>query len=220
MGWWQYQDNPDIYTRAFLKRLLSAEGIHSVRDEYTKQKLSCIGIKNTANTCCPTTWGLTPAYLSKIPTKKTDNVVFTLTDYNSSREIDYQLLEFLADSYRKIYYWVQGVGDLKYIRSFKGLTERVNIISPKLKDFNQTLDSLDCDYVGTRLHAGIRAIQRGKRALILAVDNRAVEIANDINLNITHRKDISGIREFVFGEYRTQLNIPYDEIKRWKAQFT
>lgn len=49
---------------------------------------------------------------------------------------------------------------------------------------------MDIDYVGTRLHGKIRVLNREKRAIILAVDNRAIEIANDTALPVVRREDI------------------------------
>ena len=36
VGWWQYQNAPDLYTRMVLRRLLSRAGVHAARDEYTR----------------------------------------------------------------------------------------------------------------------------------------------------------------------------------------
>ena len=47
--------------------------------------------------------------------------------------------------------------------------------------------------VGTRLHAGIRALQKGNQALILSVDNRATEINKDINIPVISRFDLAQI---------------------------
>ena len=40
------------------------------------------------------------------------------------------------------------------------------------------IQDTECDYIGTRLHGGIRALQHGRRSLILSVDNRAVVLAS------------------------------------------
>ena len=83
----------------------------------------------------------------------------TLTDYKRSRDVDLALLKILTESYKEIFYWVQGVGDLEYIRGFEEYRDRIKIVPPKLKEYDSILRSNDCDYIGTRLHAGIRAIQ-------------------------------------------------------------
>lgn len=219
MGWWQYQNKPDVYTSMFIRRLLSKKNIHSVRDGYTKKMLNSIGVSAVIYTCCPSTWKLTASHCSFIPTKKAKNVIVTFTDYNKSRKTDECLFDVLLDSYDKIYYWVQGVGDLDYIETFHKHKGRITHIPPSLKKFDSLLETEDCDYIGTRLHAGIRAIQKKKRALILAIDNRAAEISEDISLNVKPRGDISAIQGFISGHYETRLKIPFDEINLWKAQF-
>ena len=50
--------------------------------------------------------------------------------------------------------------------------------------------SENIDYVGTRLHAGIRALQHKKRTIIIGIDNRAIEKAKDFNLTVIDRKNI------------------------------
>ena len=79
-GWWQYQENPNRYTRLLLKLLLSSEQIHSVRDSYTEQMLKKIGINNVLNTACPTMWNLSKEFCSEIPKEKASKVVTTLTN--------------------------------------------------------------------------------------------------------------------------------------------
>jgi hypothetical protein len=81
VGWWQYQEKPNSYTRKMLTSLLSDKYVHSVRDEYTKNMLNSIGIFNVVNTTCPTLWGVTPASCEGIPTLKAKDVVTTLTFY-------------------------------------------------------------------------------------------------------------------------------------------
>jgi hypothetical protein len=82
VGWWQYQNKPDIYTRMLIRQLLSKKNVHSVRDEYTKRMLNSIGVTAVVNTCCPTTWRLTASHCSSIPPKRAKNVIVTMTDYN------------------------------------------------------------------------------------------------------------------------------------------
>jgi polysaccharide pyruvyl transferase WcaK-like protein len=219
VGWWQHQGEPDLYTKLFLRRLLRADTTHSVRDEYTRKKLIDLGIPSVANTSCPTTWNLTPEHCALIPKHKAPYVVTTLTDYYKSREHDGRLLATLLDLYEGVYCWIQGAGDLDYIQSFDAYRDRITLIPPKLAKYDHILDTVNCDYIGTRLHAGIRAIQRKRRTLILAVDNRATEISRDTGLNVLPRNEVSRLEAFVQGPYVTSLNIPFSAIARWKAQF-
>lgn len=219
-GWWQYQKNPNLYTRFFLKNMLSKETLHSVRDSYTKKMLSRIGINNVINTSCPTVWNLTKEYCKSIPVKKSENVLTTLTDYNRAKLLDEKLFSILLNNYNKVYFWTQGVGDLKYLYSLNiPYKDKLIIINPRLSAYDNVLKDEDLDYIGTRLHAGIRAIQYKKRTLIIAIDNRAKEIAKDINLNFCEREKLDDIINFISCEYQTSLNIPIENIKRWKGQF-
>jgi len=220
VGWWQYQAKPNLYTRFFLKNLLSRNILHSVRDSYTKQMLGGIGVSNVVNTSCPTTWNLTVKHCEQIPLTKSENVLITLTDYNQLKQLDEKFLELIFSNYKKVFYWIQGSGDLKYINSFTNIDRnRLCVIPPKLHLYDEILKNEDVDYIGTRLHAGIRAIQHKKRSLILAIDNRAKEISKDINLNIADRDDFSAISSFISNSYETKLNIPFNDIEKWKGQF-
>jgi len=219
VGWWQYQKHPDFYTSFFLRNLLDKKILHCVRDSYTHSMLSNIGIVNVLNTSCPTTWGLNKEHCISISNLKSENVIFTVTDYNQDFALDQSVLKILLANYKKVFIWIQGAGDLKYLESFQLDLTRVHIIPPRLRDYDFILKNEDCDYIGTRLHAGIRALQNKKRTMILAVDNRAVEISKDILLNVVLRKDLKSIEAFIEIPYKTDLNIPIDSIQKWKNQF-
>src|SRR5699024_4573410 len=81
-------------------------------------------------------------------------------------------------------------------------------------------DALDAalpgsDFIGTRLHAGVRAIQKSRPALILAVDNRASEISNDTRLRVIARENVDEIvAEFTHSD-RPNLTVPVQSIDAW-----
>ena len=78
----------------------------------------------------------------------------------------------------------------------------------------------DVDYIGTRLHAGIRALQNQKRTLILSVDNRATEMGKDFNLPVVSRKDIHFVeKNFIKSTFNTDIKRPFEIISQWKNQF-
>lgn len=218
VGWWQYQKKPNIYTGLLYRRILHRELMHSVRDEYTKKQLFSIGIKNVINTGCPTMWKLTPKFCNSVPTMKAQSVVFTLTDYNKDCKKDIFLIETLRTLYDSVYFWPQGVGDLAYMDSLgqKG----VHILSPNLNSYDKLLYECDSlDYIGTRLHAGIRALQHKRRSIIIAVDNRAIEIHKDTNIPIISRSEIYSLSEVIKSEIKTEISLKESNIKKWKAQF-
>ncbi len=55
------------------------------------------------------------------------------------------------------------------------------------------------DYIGTRLHGGVFCLLRGKRSLIVEVDNRATEIARDTGLPTVKRVDLETLRRWIAG---------------------
>jgi polysaccharide pyruvyl transferase WcaK-like protein len=224
VGWWQYQRAPNMYTRLFLKLALSSKWIHSVRDSYAVKMLEKAGITNVVNTGCPTMWRLTPDHCASIPRAKAQDAVFTLTDYKKSPDHDLKFIHFLSEHYRDIYFWPQGRGDIKYLNSLtdgEELKQAITVVPPSLKAFDSLLSdtNVNIDFVGTRLHAGIRAMQHKRRAIILAVDNRATEKATDFQLPVVDRASLAEIEQWVLHEFDTKILLPVEAIESWKSQF-
>lgn len=218
VGWWQYQEAPDFYTKWLLRNILNKKYMHSVRDSYTEEKLKNIGITNVLNTACPTMWGLSEEHSAKIPTGKAKAVVTTLTNYNKNKEYDISLLNCLTDLYDKVYVWLQAIEDWEYLKDL-GYAEKVSVIPATLKAYEKVLLE-DIDYIGTRLHGGIHALNYGKRSLILAVDNRAKEIAKDTNLPVVDREiEIGQLKDYIQMERKTEIVLPKKNIAEWKRQF-
>lgn len=209
----------DFYTKILFKTILCKNGYHSVRDSFSKRKLNDMGIKNVLNTGCPTMWNMTPEHCSEIPCEKAMNVVCTVTDYCQDEQNDSAMLEILLESYVKVYLWLQGTNDLEYIRKL-GYEKRLILIDSSLEAYDEVLRQDNIDYVGTRLHGGIRAMSKGHRSLIVSIDNRAESISNDTGLPIIKREDILlTLKERIYSSYETRINMPWDDIERWKKQF-
>lgn len=218
VGWRKYQQQTSFYTKRMLKKILTSEVIHSVRDNYTQNKLFEMGITNVINTGCPTMWTLTPEHCSDIPVKKAPKVIFTLTDYDCNVSADRRLIEILFKNYKEVYFWPQGRLDHKYISD---LTDKeIKIVNPNLKSYDAFLDENDCDYIGTRLHGGIRALQKKRRTIIIGIDNRALEKQKDFNLPVINRKEIDSIENMINNDLKTEIVIPQDNINKWKNQFS
>ncbi len=81
------------------------------------------------------------------------------------------------------------------------------------------LDHEDVDFVGARLHGGIRALQRGRRALIVPVDNRAAEISKSTVLPVASRDEPEAIERWILDPQPTRIVLPWSAIAQWKAQF-
>ena len=216
-GWWYYQEKPNWYASRMLNRILSKKRVHSVRDEYTRTQLGRATIDNALNTSCVTMWELTPEHCAAIPTRKAPIAVLTLTGYSQNAVADRALVELLLKKYEKVFFWVQQPEDHAYGQQISD--GRVEFISPNLKTYTALLDDSHIDYIGTRLHGGIRAIQRGKRALILAIDNRATEIARDTNIPVVERTDTAAVEAWIDTPARTEIRLPQARIDAWKAQF-
>jgi hypothetical protein len=216
VGWWQYQGDINKYTSKIYNSILTKNLIHSVRDDYSVEKLNSIGIKNVVNTSCPTLWNITPMDCLNIPTLRAKSVATTLTFYKKNIADDLKMLKILSGKYDKVYLWIQSFQDLYYLEEIHHELKNIELIPPTIEAFDSLLKRGDVDYIGTRLHAGIRAIQNGIRTLILAVDNRAVEIARNINLNVIKRENVDAIQSFIDEEYITNLVLPIDNIELFK----
>ena len=218
-GWFDYQTSPNAYTRCLLQTLLDNNIIHSVRDSYTEQMLKKAGINNVVNTACPTMWRLTEEFCKEIPHKKSDSVITTLTDYRVNPKKDLQLINILKDNYKHVFIWLQSLADYDYLQRLN-LLDQVEIIMPTLDEYDRVLEEYDIDYIGTRLHGGIRALNHKKRSCILSVDNRANEIAKDTNLPVISREKVeTELEDWIQSEQETMIKLPQENINKWKAQF-
>lgn len=217
-GWWQYNNNPNGYTKKVYKKILSREFNHSVRDNYTKQMLNSMGFDNVICTACPTMWSLTKDHCEGIPQTKASRVVTTLTDYNKDIEKDQRMLDILSENYDKVYVWIQGTGDYAYLGELR-TNDKIEIIPPSLTRYDEVLENEDVDYMGTRLHGGIRALQKQVRCVILGVDNRAKEKEKDFRIKVIDRNEVEKLSELINSSFKTEIEIPIDEINRWKSQF-
>lgn len=220
VGWWQYQRTPDFYTKLVLRNVLSKGYLHSVRDSYTKLQLSKIGISNVLNTGCPTMWPLTTEHCRSIPKHKGENVVFTLTDYNRMPTFDSEILRLLKRSYSTVYFWPQGTSDLRYLQQLDMVSD-VKIISEGVSAFDDLLSdtSQSLDFVGTRLHGGVRALQNKRRSIIIGIDNRAAEKAKDFNMKVVARSNTNELHKNIESAFETKIELPTEDIEKWKNQF-
>ncbi len=206
------------YTRYLYSKLLNNEYLHSARDERSKVIMESYGVK-AINTGCVTMWKLTPEFCQRIPKNKASRVVFTLTTSLKVNENDQKLIDILVRSYDEVYFWPQGIDDYEYFSKFKNI-DKVNVIDSEVKAYDELLSQDDLDYVGTRLHGGVYAMRHCKRAIIIAIDERAREINKGNNLNCIEKSDIPRkLEEMIYSEFSTKIVMPFDEINRWKNQF-
>jgi len=222
VGWANYQKKPSYLTSWLFNNKLDKKIYHSVRDSYTENMLKSIGVQKVLNTSCPTMWDLTEAHCKSIPKTKGDNVILTLTDYREDLEADSYLISELKFLYKDVYIWIQGSKDLNYFNKInQDLRDTIQVVPPSLAAYDSVLNSVESlDFVGTRLHAGIRALQKGKRTIIIGIDNRAIEKQKDFNIPVVLRKNIRHeLQNNILSDFETKIIIPQKNIETWKRQF-
>ncbi|QXQ05072.1 polysaccharide pyruvyl transferase family protein [Sphingosinicellaceae bacterium] len=216
VGWRRYGEAASWSSRRLLNSVLSTDFVHSVRDSYTLDRLA--GIKPKAsNTACMTMWRLDAAATAKLPRTKATRVVTTLTFYSKDEAADRRMLELLKGNYATVAIWSQQAPDLAYLESLG--VPGIEVIPPTLRAYNSYLDNEDIDFIGTRLHGGVRAMQKGHRALIIGIDNRATEIARDTGLPVVPRGSDEAISAWIHAGCATTITLPTEAIAQWKAQF-
>lgn len=219
VGWKCYQEPPSIFAKLFYSSLLSRNGMHSVRDAYTEAQMRKLGYNNVINTACPTTWDLTREHCDSIPVEKSPTAVFTITDYARDPEMIQEMLKVIRMNYKKVFFFQQGIKDLQYLRDTVSDISNINILPASLEEYNNFLKSERPDFIGTRLHGGIRALQYGCRTLIIGIDNRAVELSRDINIPVLGIEKLNELGHILKDSWKTEIRIPSENIQRWKAQF-
>lgn len=223
IGWWQYQDAPTAFTSDFYRRILHGGGLHSVRDSYTAARLKDAGIPNVVCTGCPSMWSL-DGVSSGRSGAWTEDCLATVTDYYTNPKEDDRFLRLVLDHFRgTVFLFPQGTGDVNYIRSlpvFKQKSRRFHVLEHSLEKLEAFFDTERVSYVGTRLHGGIVALNNGVPSLILAVDNRAAEMAKDFGLPVVKRSDTASIQTWLCGgKSFPGISVPKENVLRWCAQF-
>lgn len=216
VGWYRFQRSPDPYSRWLIRSVLRRDALHSVRDSYTQSMLERIGITGCVNTGCPTLWGLTPEHCGGIPREKADAVVTAVNTYMPDPASDAEMIRILRRHYGTVYFWVQTAADFEYSKT---LDSSLRYVDPNLNAFDALLREPGVDYVGNRLHAGIRALQHGRRSLIVEIDNRARAMSRDFGLPTVERGDPSGLERRIEEPWETRIDLPVEAIDRWRAQF-
>ena len=145
-------------------------------------------------------------------------VVTTVTNYNPDFEKDKYMLELLKKEYDKVYIWIQSYYDVDYIKGLCNIND-YELIPPNLRLYTEILQQ-DIDYVGTRLHAGIHALNNKCRTIIVSIDNRAIEISKDTGLYTIPRENIKAdLENAIRNELECNIQMPFDKINMWKSQF-
>jgi hypothetical protein len=90
------------------------------------------------------------------------------------------------------------------------------LLSPGVQALDAELAE-GADYIGTRLHAGIRALQVGARSTIVVIDNRAAEIGRETGIPTVSRSLLDS-DEALFGTRTVEVTMPHEEIDLWVSE--
>jgi len=205
-GWWSYESKRmRAKTRSLYQRMASPVLPWSVRDRFTQRRLEKNGIRSVY-TGCPTTWDLDSWHT---PTAG-GRLVTTVTDYRASPNLDQAWIAKLSEQSADVRFWPQSDADVRYLAALG--VARSAVIDTGLPAFSDALARAD-GYVGTRLHGGVFALQHGIPALIVTVDNRAVEMSQDCHLPIVSRDELArgGLPQYRKG----QVLLPHRTIEGW-----
>ena len=222
-GWNSYSDDVSEESLKLYNSILSKECIHSVRDHYTEEWMKKMGFSNVVNTNCITLWNRSGDNKDYLFEKKSTSVVFSLTAHRKNIQRDVFFINLLISNYEKIYFWPQGDKDLDYLKTLMPkLTNGrcIRVLKRSLKAYERLIDKNDIDYIGTRLHGGIHAFNKGIRTIIIAVDNRASEIGKDTGLTVVRNDEVEQkLSQLINSKIDVHLNIQSDNINTWKKQF-
>lgn len=208
----------NLYTKTVYRKMFYPEYLHSVRDAYTEDFLRKIGITNVLNTGCPTMWRLTSEHCKLIPRQKAERVVLTLTDYSKNVTRDEFIIKTLLEHYREVFFWSQGANDFTYFSTLRG-ADRIKILPPNLIGYDRFLEENETDFVGTRLHGGMRALQKKKRAIIIGIDNRSIELNRDFNIPVLNHEKLGDLPEMIENQLVTNIHLNTENIRRFLSQF-
>jgi len=208
-----------IYSKYFWRKILNNEFIHAVRDEESKRLLISLGFNNVKNLGCPSLWKLNQEHIRYIPKQKADAVVMTLNSLYPSKK-DVKLVELLSDIYRDVYFWPQGYTDIYYIKLINSrISKPIKIIPPNLDAYDNFMKIQDVDYVGVRVHAGIRALHHKKRSIIIAIDHRALSWNKSFGLPTISREKVELLQDIIINPIEVNIKIPEAEVKEYLIAF-
>ena len=147
-----------------------------------------------------------------------------LTNYDSNELADNKLVEtILQTDASEIYFFPQSSLDTTYLATlpaYKQNTSKFKLLNHNLNEYYDLISSTKLNYIGNRLHGGIRCLAYNNPAMIISIDNRASEMGKSCNLNVVERNDFSLLKKWISNEYiPSPVNLPLDNIKLWKNQF-
>jgi len=209
----------DFLAKILYKKVLSKTYVHSVRDELSKRVVENLGCR-AINTGCPTLWELTPEVCERIPKEKGENCIISVSGYEKQidKTRDQELLDITLKNYKKVDAWIQTTEDEVHLNNLVGNEKIGRIYS--LDRFKSFSKKGNVDYVGTRLHGGVFALQNECRSIIIGIDHRAQGFQETNNLPVVDRNEISNkLENMIHSNLITDIKINQKAISEFKAQF-
>ncbi len=200
------------YSKDIYRKILKKNAYHSVRNSLTQKVLNDIGIQRVINTGCPTIWSLSEQKCQNIPQEKSENVLIMVSTWNHQKEKTISSL--IREYYNKVFLWVQQPQDYFFAKLYY---PDIEVIGTNLWELDAFLSKSDVDYVGSRLHGGIRCMQFGHRSIIIPVDHRAKQMGIDFNLPVADSYE--KLESMISKPFKTSVILRSELIKQWKYQF-
>ena len=154
------------------------------------------------------------------PSAKASKAVLSLSGYNNQKDpsLDKKMADCVFRNYDKVFAWIQTIHDKTYIDEICGRDTVEYIYS--LEKFSDVLKEGDIDYIGTRLHGGVFALQHACRSIIISIDQRAEGFHKSNNIPIVRREEIDEkLEETINAEWKTDIRVDRESIDRFLSQF-
>ena len=198
-----------------LGSLLADAVPHGVRDRSAQLLLEKLG-KNSTWVGCPTLW--TQAGREIGSPERPGTVCLALTAHRPNRLKDRELLGQLRRVYHRFCFWPQQPRDLDYFRALMGPEEAkaVEVLPPNLEALDEFLRTTDADYVGTRVHGGIRAIAHGRWSVLLGIDHRAEEVGGSVGIPVLPREAVGELGNLLARHEPYRIELPAEALQRFR----
>ena len=174
VGQHSYEPRTWPLNKLLWRSVLDISSTHLLRDEQCCESILNLG-RNAINSGCITLNDVESFRVRSI--NERENIVFTLTYYRENIDRDKAFMEFLSSTKKNIYFWPQDYQDIEYLKSLNSHLS-FSYLEPNLKSFTSALEN-NSIYIGTRLHAGIHALNLKVPSYIYLIDNRSIEMSKD-----------------------------------------